>query len=336
MILPERLPSHGTIAIVSPSWGGPGHLPQRYQRAVVALESLGYRVKPMPHAEGRADGSHDWLSGTREQRVSDLHRAFSDPAVDLVMTSIGGNHCAQLVADLDYDLIAANPKPFCGYSDNTVLHHAIHARTGLVTFYGPALLPEFGEYGGPDPEVVAHWQAAVGTPEPLGAIPRSAWQAVEFRGTSDDERRPRHRLTGEPRRVLRAGSGSGPLLPACLPSMRNVLGTPWEPSFDERILVIEPPEAPYDAELAEADLAHLRLAGVLDRLAGLGVGRSDGWSRAQVEQLHEAVLDAARGTSYPILGGLECTHSAPLMTFPVGVQATIDGDELTIVESAVR
>lgn len=52
----------------------------------------------------------------------------------------------ELLAHLDYGLIRANPKVFQGYSDLTVLHWALLQRSGLVSFYGPALLPELGEY----------------------------------------------------------------------------------------------------------------------------------------------------------------------------------------------
>lgn len=334
--LPRALPAGGTIALVSPSWGGPNHLPARYARATTALQRLGYQLRPMPNFEGGRDGVRDWLSGTRTQRVCDLHDAFTDPAVDLVLATIGGNHSAQLVADLDYELIAANPKPFCGYSDITVLLHAIHSRTGMVTFYGPAMLPEFGEVGGPDAEVVSHWQRVVSRPEAAGRYPRTDWQAVEFRGTSDDEQRPRHRVAGERRRVLRPGSAQGKLLAGCLPSVRNLIGTPWQPVFEGRVLVLETPEAPYDVELADADLAHLRLSGVLDSLSGLIIGRTEGWSDTQQHQLDAAVMDAVRGLHYPVWAGIECTHSSPLLTFPIGVEARMENDDLDILEPAVK
>ena len=38
---------------------------------------------------------------------------------------------------LDFDLIAANPKVFCGYSDITSLHLAIHGSPGSSPFMGP-------------------------------------------------------------------------------------------------------------------------------------------------------------------------------------------------------
>lgn len=335
LLLPPRLPPGGNIAVVATSWGGVGELPARAARAFAALDRLGYRVTLMPHAGGTADGPRDWVSAGAVERLADLHAAFADPTVDLVLSAIGGNHSAHLLEGLDLDLIRSHPKPFCGYSDTTTLLQAIHARTGLVTFYGPALLPEFGEIGGPDTEVVEHFLRVVGSAEPAGPVPVVGWQATEDRAMTDSEDRGRERVTGEPRRLLRPGSGAGPLLAGCLPSMRNLIGTPWQPDFAGRVLVVETPEAPYDAAWADADLAHLRNAGALTGLAALVLGRTEGWTPAQVGALHACALDAARGYDYPVLAGVEVTHSAPLLTIPIGVPGRVDGLELVIEGAAV-
>ena len=70
-------------------------------------------------------------------RVEDIHEAFLDPNVKMVITCLGGFNANQLLRYLDYDLIAKHPKIFCGYSDITALSNAIYARTGLVTYHGP-------------------------------------------------------------------------------------------------------------------------------------------------------------------------------------------------------
>lgn len=335
-LLPPALGPGDTIAVVSPSWGGAGLLRDRRDRAVSALRRLGYEVRLMPHAAGVTDGTRDWVSGSRAERLADLHDAFADPAVGGVLAAIGGQHSAQLLDGLDLDLVRTHPKVFCGYSDITSLHHALHARTGLVTFYGPALLPEFGEVGGPDEEVVAHFRRVVGRPDVSGPLPRVPWQADEPRQVTDPEGRARARHAGEPRTVLRAGEGSGPLLAGCLPSVRGLVGTPWQPSYAGRVLVLEAPEAPYSPEDADTDLTHLRNAGLLEGLAGLVVGRTDGWPERDRDLLHACVLDAVRGYDYPVLAGVECTHSAPQLTLPLGVPARIVGEDLVLEGPAVR
>jgi hypothetical protein len=63
------------------------------------------------------------------------------PEIDAVVYSLGGLHPAQLLSELDLGLIAAHPQILYGYSGATSLLAAITALTGLITFYGPALLP---------------------------------------------------------------------------------------------------------------------------------------------------------------------------------------------------
>lgn len=75
--------------------------------------------------------------------------------------------------------------------------------------------------------------------------------------------------------------------------------------------------------------------GLLAGLSALVVGRTPGWDDSQIAQLHACVLDAVAGYDYPVLAGVECTHSAPLLTLPIGVLATVDGEELVVEEAAV-
>jgi muramoyltetrapeptide carboxypeptidase len=105
------------------------------ERGVEWWESQGYRVKL---SEG-VFSNDDWTAGAPEQRARDLEALFADPEVDAVQVYRGGYGSAQLIPLLDFDLVAANPKPFVGFSDITALHEAIRRRTGLATFYGPGL-----------------------------------------------------------------------------------------------------------------------------------------------------------------------------------------------------
>ena len=47
---------------------------------------------------------------------------------------------------IDYDAIKSNPKIFMGYSDTTISHFIMN-KAGLVSYYGPSIMAEFGEYG---------------------------------------------------------------------------------------------------------------------------------------------------------------------------------------------
>ena len=140
-LAPPRVAEGDAVAVVSPSFGGIGRWPHRTERGVEYLRSLGLKVKLMPHAARHGS----WVSASPEERAADLHSAFVDDEVKVIIAGIGGNHTNQLLPYLDFDLIAAHPKIMQGYSDVTVLLWAIMKHAGLRPFYGPALVSELAE-----------------------------------------------------------------------------------------------------------------------------------------------------------------------------------------------
>ncbi len=144
MIFPERLQKGDKIGIVSPSSPVAAFCPKRLQRGVGELEKRGFTVKLGKHVLEH----YKHTAGTVQQRIEDLHAMFADDEVKAIVCTIGGLNSNQLLEFLDYDLIQKHPKIFMGFSDITALLNAVYAKTGLVTYLGPALLPQFGEYGG--------------------------------------------------------------------------------------------------------------------------------------------------------------------------------------------
>lgn len=334
--LPRALGREARVAIVAPSWGGIGHLRDRTERALEAMRRLGATPILMPHAASATDGLRPWVSADARERVADLHAAFADPDIDAILCAIGGNHSAQMLPWLDMDLIARAPKLLCGYSDATVLLHAIHHDTDLVCLYGPALLPQLGEIGGPDPEVITHLCALVRNSVPMPYdVPDCSWQADEPRIQSDAAGRRRHKRPAEPRRALRTGRAVGPLMPACLPSLRHLLGTRWQPRLSGALLMLEAPGEDYDVRRADADLTHLSNAGILSQIGALLLGRSEGWSADDVGRFDRVALEMTEDTGIPVLAGIACSHASPTLALPIGTLAEVDGLRLRLLEPVV-
>src|SRR5260370_30635174 len=106
MLVPKRVRTGDTVAIVSPSFGAVGRFPHRTERGIAYLESLGLRVRLMPHAAENAG----WASSSAVSRVADIHEAFGDDQVTAIVCGIGGNHSHPLLALFDYDLIGRDPQ----------------------------------------------------------------------------------------------------------------------------------------------------------------------------------------------------------------------------------
>jgi muramoyltetrapeptide carboxypeptidase LdcA involved in peptidoglycan recycling len=109
------------------------------------------------------------------------------------LTAIGGFNSNQLLRQIDYELIAAYPKVFCGFSDITALQNALYARSGLVTYSGPhyssfgmAQLFDYTE---------AAFRSCVFDSEALEARPAPGWSDDEWWLDQDHRRVEMHRAS---------------------------------------------------------------------------------------------------------------------------------------------
>jgi muramoyltetrapeptide carboxypeptidase len=283
------------LAVVSPA---STPKPERVQAGIDTLHALGYRTKLMPHA---LDRGPLYYAGTVEQRVSDLHAAFADPAIDGILCTRGGWGSAELLPHLDADLIRANPKAFVGFSDLTSLHIWMAREAGLVSFYGPMVAADFARPEGFDP---ASWRHA------FEADPD--WSLTSTDGL----------------RVLREGVAEGTLDGGCLSIYAEALGTPYAPlparSGEPGIVFLEEiGTKPYQWDRM---LLHLRYAGMFENVSGIVLGDMRQCVPPEEEPLLEAaILHSLRYFAGPIAIGLRSGHvDAPNITLPLGVRVRLD------------
>ncbi|MFP5298793.1 MAG: S66 peptidase family protein [Actinomycetota bacterium] len=327
--IPEFLAPGDKIAVVSPSFGALGAWPHRAEKGLAYLHSLGLEVEVMPNAR-RNDS---WVSASAEERADDLHRAFADPDVKLILCGIGGNHTNQVLTHLDFDLIGSNPKWLQGYSDITVLQYALMKRCGMPSFYGPALVSEMGEH----PEVLAYtdrWLRAAwfGT-EPLKFEPTESW-TEEFLDwdTQEDLQRPRKMEPSEGWVTINEGSATGPVVGGCLETICwHLKGQADWVQPEEALFFFETSEEVPSPAHVDAYLTDLEQLGVFGSCAGLLVGRPRGYSAEERSALWELVARYARRYSLPALGNIDCAHTDPMLTLPLGVSAALDASGRSLV-----
>ena len=70
-----------------------------------------------------------------QERAADLNALIADNDMQLILFG-GGESAVEVLPLIDYDSICRHPKLFSSYSDGTSILNAIHAQTGLVTYYG--------------------------------------------------------------------------------------------------------------------------------------------------------------------------------------------------------
>ena len=87
LIKSRHLKPGDRIAVVSPSWGGPGKFPHRYEAGVRQLEEgFGVEVVEMKHTRA----TPEFVAAHPEARAADLMAAFADPSIAGIIASIGG------------------------------------------------------------------------------------------------------------------------------------------------------------------------------------------------------------------------------------------------------
>lgn len=141
---------------------------------------------------------------------------------------------------------------------------------------------------------------------------------------------------------IAGGKASGRLVGGCLVDFIYTIGTSWEPDLDGAIFFFEETAtAPIRIDRA---LLYLEQVGKLEGVRGIVVGELAGceWyehsSAPRSKTLEDVLDDRLGGLGIPVLYGLPLGHGASLATLPLGVEATIDADALTLTidEPALR
>ena len=302
----DPIQAGATISVVSPASFA---MPERVERGIARLRQLGFA--PLLQANAQARGPL-YFAGSPQQRLADLHAAFADPETGIVAALRGGYGSNYLLDSLDLDLIARHPKPFFAYSDMTAVQLRLLDQLGVPAFHGPMIAADFYLEEGVD---LQSFQSSLGGhPYALGVA--------------------------EGLRTLRPGTVRGTLYGGCLSILAALIGTPWEPETEGKLLFVEDVGAkPYQVDRM---LWQLRHAGKLDGVRGMIFGEmldctSPG---APADLLENAILSALDGLDIPIAIGLRSGHvSRQNVTLVFGVEAELEASDearLTLLEPAVQ
>ena len=334
---PKKLSEGDTIGIIAPSAGL--YFQHRLDNAIKFLESQNYKVKEFSCTRK----VNLWESGTAIERARDIMDAFKDSEVKAIIALTGGTVATQTLKYLDFDEIKKNPKIFCGYSDNTILHHAFNTQADLVTFYGPCAATQFGEYPKPLDYTLDYFNKAVASTEPIGKVNPSKEWTGEFLDWSKklDLTRPRKLEKNKGFEWIKQGKAEGRILGGCIESIAHLAGTKYWQDYDGSILFLEISEGQNFEEgdpLPYVDwyLSQLEMLGVFEKIKGMVFGRPY-YSQEDLGLLKQKLVERTSGYSFPILFGVDIGHTDPQITVPIGVKAALDsGDnKFEFLESGV-
>lgn len=335
MIKPKKLNVGDKIAIVSLSWGGIGDeaLIHKYYIAKERLEKeFGLEVITMPNALKGIE----FIYNHPELRAKDLLDAFMDNTIKAVFCSIGGDDSIRLLPYINYDILKNNPKIFMGYSDTTISHFMLN-KAGLVSFYGPSVMAEFGEYV----KMFDYTKSAVKNilfENVKGyEVKSSEYWSNDFVSWKEENINVQKKLIKEEHgyEVL-SGSGiiKGKLLGGCLDVFPMMLETEIWPNKDEwkdKIMLLETSEDQMSPECLLCYMRNLGVQGILNNIKGIVVGKpKDEKYYEEYKEMYLRLLKEFNCENLPIIYNINIGHAFGMGILPLGIEYEINLDNKTI------
>ncbi|EIX9953710.1 muramoyltetrapeptide carboxypeptidase [Salmonella enterica] len=251
------------------------------------------------------------FAGTDAERLADVNSLASLTSPDtIVMPVRGGYGASRLLDRIDWQALASrqqrDPLLICGHSDFTAIQAGLLAQANVITFSGPMLAANFGA------ETLNTF-----TEQHFWLALRKAQFTVEWQGDGPQ------------------CDTQGTLWGGNLAMLISLIGTPWMPTIDKGILVLEDVnEHPFRVERM---LLQLEYAGILNRQSAIVLGSFSGAAPNEYDAGYslESVYAFLRSRlSVPLITGLDFGHEQRTVTLPIGANATLkntrQGTQLTL------
>jgi muramoyltetrapeptide carboxypeptidase LdcA involved in peptidoglycan recycling len=340
LVRPPVLQPGDKVAVLSPSWAGPGVFP--------AVQELGLRrlrehlqLEPVEYPTTRKVGA------TPQERAADVHAAFADPEISAVMASIGGSDQLKVLRYLDPLVLQANPKTFLGYSDNTNLLVYLW-NLGITGFYGGSTMVHLGRPGRLHPATLESMRRALFEPGEAQLSP-----VAEMTDESPNWADP---AALEVEMPMRPGPGwtwageqrsvTGPTWGGCLEilDMHLRAGTYLlaPEAYAGCVLLLETSEEMPGAEYVYRTLMGMGERGMLGQFAAVAVATPKAWDREVGQSVAERTRFAQDqraairraldeyNPDAPTVFGLDFGHTDPQVVIPYGGSMTVDGISRTV------
>ncbi|EKS2957871.1 muramoyltetrapeptide carboxypeptidase [Salmonella enterica] len=276
-------------------------------RGVQRLTDAGHQVENDEVIRRR----YQRFAGTDAQRLADVNSLASLTSPDtIVMPVRGGYGASRLLDRIDWQALASrqqrDPLLICGHSDFTAIQAGLLAQANVITFSGPMLAANFGA------ETLNTF-----TEQHFWLALRKARFTVEWKGDGPQ------------------CDAQGTLWGGNLAMLISLIGTPWMPTIDKGILVLEDAnEHPFRVERM---LLQLEYAGILNRQSAIILGSFSGAAPNEYDAGYslESVYAFLRSRlSVPLITGLDFGHEQRTVTLPIGANATLkntrQGTQLTL------
>ena len=285
-----------------------------FKRGLKHLTASGYEIE----VDEAALASYQRFAGDDETRLAAIHRASASGA-DVALISRGGYGLTRILSAINYKAVAkavARGTQFVGFSDFTAFQMALLAKTGAVTWAGPALGEDFGAATGADDIMEACFGDLVtGQGEGCGwRLPKRAAKKI-----AENEAPSCKNAMDDTYSIHDAVLWGGNLA-----MLASLVGTPYLPVVKDGILFIEDVgEHPYRVERM---LAQLLQAGVLAQQKAIIFGQFSHYKLVPHDKGYKmtSVISWLQSqVTAQVLTGLPFGHVATKVVLPVGLPVTL-------------
>ena len=271
-----------------------------FRRGLRRLKAQGHEVE----VDESALDSHMRFAGDDATRVAAISRAAASGA-NVAMISRGGYGLTRILPALPYKQIAKaidGGMQFVGLSDFTAFNQAVYAKTGRISWQGPALGEDFGPEQAPNDIMQACFDDLL-----LEQGEGTGWQLPKSESV-------RHILFKDA--TLWGGN---------LSVLTSMLGTPYFPQIKGGVLFLEDVgEHPYRVERMLSQLLH---AGVLAQQKAVLMGQFNHYKLVPAHdkgfKLSTVVDWLSHQVKTPVLTGLPFGHVNTKVLLPVGARVDL-------------
>jgi muramoyltetrapeptide carboxypeptidase len=301
-----------------------------FKRGVQRLKTLGHEVE----IDAAALKSVQRFAGDDEERLKSIERAAASGA-HVALISRGGYGLSRSLPGINYKAVAKSIDRgmlWVGLSDFTAMQAALYAKTGAVSWAGPALCADFGcgdaaegHDNAPDDIMEACFDDLV-----QGVCEGSGWTmpASDYKNAIDSIAL-RAVSTGSNGQIgLNSRPINGILWGGNLAMLTSLLGTPYLPDVKKGILWFEDvAEHPYKVERMLLQWLH---SGILAQQKAIIFGQFSSYKLTPHDKGFklQTVIDRLRSQiKIPVLTGLPFGHVATKVCLPFGKKVSLMTEE---------
>ena len=273
------------IYIITPAWLIKNK--KTHINGIKNLEKLGFKI---------LNKNFPTLQLSIQQKVNQIHNAFLNKDVDIILAQRGGYGCIKLLPHIDFGIIKNNTKKFCGFSDLSALLNVIFEKTKLITYHSPMLI----NFADTTKFTIKSFLNAI------NGFPN------------------KNLFNGAPVEILNYGRAEGILKGGNLVTLTSIIGTQWEINTKDTILFLEE----VDEQLYKVDRALTQwiLSKKFDYIKTLILGNFRG---LKINEVYKILKEQIK-IKFPVVYCPYIGHLKNKITLPIGAKVRLDTYKKTL------